>query len=492
MKRQTQYVQKAKKKTGREEDVTELLGQKSCGGEPVNEFSGSNTLYLADLLDVKDKVVVITGGGRGIGKMMANGFVQNGAKVYIASRNLAAIQATANELNAKGPGECFALQADLQSEKACKQLAEDVAERESKVDVLINNSGVGWGGDIEHHPEKAWTKVLSANVMSPFHLTRYFLPLLDAAAATPDAARVINIGSVAGLMPQQINTIAYDTSKGAIHHMTRVLAAKLARRPNGDHILVNAIAPGLVPTKLSTGIALVTGKSFEELQKSIPIERYGNESDMAGLAIFLASKASGWITGMVIASDGGQVFTMETDVVKLAIATSDVPAEAASKEPAVNLSVLQKFLSLRGLTPSQKPRGRAASPPRLKAVALSKTYTKRRHRKRTEAQRAALREPEDVFSNSVDAYVPRKRKQELMDLHKDELEVSDVFLSETRALSFEREVLDKVVCDREENRELFEERLWQLMIQERGLQPVEDEDDNHDKSCAFPGQEEPA
>ncbi|KAG6576213.1 Glycoside hydrolase [Phytophthora cinnamomi] len=271
-----------------------------------------SALRLTELFDVKDKVVVITGGGRGIGKMMADGFVQNGAKVYIASRSLEACQATADELNAKGPGKCFALRANLLNEEACKKLANDVGQRESKVDVLVNNSGVGWGGDVEHHPEKAWTKVFSVNVTSPFHVTRYFLPLLDAAAATSDAARVINIGSVAGLMPQQINTIAYDTSKAAVHHLTRVLAAKLARRPNGGHILVNAIAPGLVPTKLSTGIALVTGKSFEELQKNIPIQRYGNESDMAGLAIFLASKASGWITGMIIASDGGQVYTMET------------------------------------------------------------------------------------------------------------------------------------------------------------------------------------
>ncbi|KAK1947535.1 Rhamnolipids biosynthesis 3-oxoacyl-[acyl-carrier-protein] reductase [Phytophthora citrophthora] len=206
------------------------------------------------------------------------------------------------------------LQADLISEDACKKLAEEIAKKENKVDVLINNSGVGWGGDVTHHPEKAWNKVLTVNVTSPFHIVRYFLPLLDAAAASSDAARVINIGSVAGLMPQQIETIAYDTSKAAIHHMTHVLAAKLARRPNGGHILVNAIAPGLVPSKLSTGIAYVTGKSFEELQKNIPIERYGNETDMAGLAIFLASKASGWITGMVIASDGGQVHTMEIDL----------------------------------------------------------------------------------------------------------------------------------------------------------------------------------
>jgi NAD(P)-dependent dehydrogenase (short-subunit alcohol dehydrogenase family) len=271
-------------------------------------------LKLGDLFSVEDKVVVITGGGRGIGKMMADGFVQNGAKVYIASRSLDACVETAAELNAKGPGSCIPLQANLTSEEGCKALAAEIAKRESRVDVLVNNSGVAWGGDIEHHPEAAWNKVLAVNLTSPFHLTRYLLPLLDVAATSSDAARVINIGSVAGLMPQQIQTIAYDTSKAAVHHMTRVLAAKLARRPNGGHILVNAIAPGLVPSKMSKGIALVTGTPFDDLAKEIPIERYGKDFDMAGLAIFLASKASGWITGVVIASDGGQVGTAETGV----------------------------------------------------------------------------------------------------------------------------------------------------------------------------------
>ncbi|KAH7488770.1 hypothetical protein KRP22_008586 [Phytophthora ramorum] len=273
-----------------------------------------SSLNLNQLFDVKDKVVVITGGGRGIGKMMADGFVQNGAKVYIASRSLEACEATAKELTAKGPGKCIPLQANLLDEAACKQLAEEISKRETRVDVLVNNSGIAWGGDIENTPESAWTKVLAVNVTSPFHLTRYLLPLLDEAATSPDAARVINVGSIAGLMPQMINTIAYDTSKAAVHHMTRVLAAKLARRPNGGHILVNAIAPGLVPSKMSMGIAHVTGKSFKEMQQFLPVERLGQDSDMAGLAIFLASKASGWITGMVIACDGGEIGAAETGV----------------------------------------------------------------------------------------------------------------------------------------------------------------------------------
>ncbi|KAJ0398211.1 hypothetical protein P43SY_006343 [Pythium insidiosum] len=271
-------------------------------------------LQLNDLFSVAGKVVVITGGGRGIGKMMAEGFVKNHATVYIASRSLAACEETAKELNALGAGKCIPLQANLSSEEGCKAFADELAKREKKVDVLINNSGVVWGGDIDNHPGHAWDRVLNVNVKSPFFLTRDLLPLLDEAAKTEDGARVINVGSIAGFMPQNIPALAYDTSKAAVHHLTRVLAAKLARRPNGGHILVNAIAPGLVPTKMTEGIALVTGSSMDDLAQFIPLQRYGHAHDMAGLAIFLSSRASSWITGMVICSDGGQIGAVEAVV----------------------------------------------------------------------------------------------------------------------------------------------------------------------------------
>lgn len=273
-----------------------------------------SSLNLTSLFNVKGKVVIVTGGGRGIGKMIADGFVQNGAKVYIASRTLDACQATADELNVKGPGQCIALQADLSGEAACQAFADEIIKRESRLDVLINNSGVGVEIPVEITPETAWNEVLSVNVTSPFLLTRFLLPLLDVAATSPDGARVINIGSIAGFMPQKINTLVYDTSKAAVHHMTRALAAKLARRPNGGHILVNAIAPGLVPSKMGEGIAYITGKPYEQISKEVPTERMGEDSDLAGLAIFLASKASGWISGQVIACDGGMVGAAETGV----------------------------------------------------------------------------------------------------------------------------------------------------------------------------------
>jgi NAD(P)-dependent dehydrogenase (short-subunit alcohol dehydrogenase family) len=159
-----------------------------------------------------------------------------------------------------------------------------------------------------------WSETFALNVTSAYLLTRFLLPLLDVAATSSDAARIINIGSIGGLAPQKVNTMVYDSSKAAVHHLTRVLAAKLARRPNGGHILVNAIAPGYVPSRLTEGVAYVTGKPFEEISQEIPVGRMGSDADMAGLSVFLASKASGWISGQVIAIDGGMVGAAETGV----------------------------------------------------------------------------------------------------------------------------------------------------------------------------------
>ncbi|KAL4086038.1 hypothetical protein PRIC1_014661 [Phytophthora ramorum] len=209
---------------------------------------------------------------------------------------------------------CIPLQVNLTSEDECKKFADEVAKREKRVDVLINNSGDGVETPVENTPESAWSETFALNVTSSYLLTRFLLPLLDVAATSPDAARIINIGSIGGLTPQKINTMVYDSSKAAVHHLTRILAAKLARRPNGGHILVNAIAPGYVPSRLTEGIAYVTDKPFAEMSQAIPIERMGEAADMAGLAIFLASRASGWISGQVITSDGGMVGAAETGV----------------------------------------------------------------------------------------------------------------------------------------------------------------------------------
>uniref|UniRef100_M4BAD3 Uncharacterized protein n=2 Tax=Hyaloperonospora arabidopsidis (strain Emoy2) TaxID=559515 RepID=M4BAD3_HYAAE len=302
-----------------------------------------SSLGLSSLFNVKDKVLIITGGGRGIGKMMADGFVQNGARVYIVSRDLKACNITAQELTARGSGQCFAV-GNIEFPLVLNHIVPFLDKLDkfydfsnafgpsSKLICRAKLVASSWQQLLPNRRQKLMSLsitrashgeatltitpslVLMVNVTAPFHMIKFLLPLLDAAAVTSDAARIINVGSVAGLVPQPIDTIAYDTSKAAVHHMTRVLAVKLARRPNGGHILVNAIAPGLLPSKMSKGISMVTGQTMDDLAARIPIGRLGQDVDMAGLAIFLSSKASGWISGMVIASDGGQVYAAETGV----------------------------------------------------------------------------------------------------------------------------------------------------------------------------------
>ncbi|KAH9151776.1 hypothetical protein AeRB84_005684 [Aphanomyces euteiches] len=250
------------------------------------------------LFGVDGQVVLITGGSRGIGKMMAEGFVRNGAKVYISSRDKKACDETANELNAIGRGQCIPIPEDLSTIEGCQRLATALQERESKLHTLINNSGIAWGGGFPTHDKKGWNKVMDLNLTAPFFLTKFLLPVLQT------NARVINVGSVAGVMPQKIGTFAYDTSKAAVHHLTKVLAAELAPLK----INVNCIAPGLVPTKMSKQIVFVTGKKFEEMAvEGIPLSRPGVPTDMAGAALFFASPASAWITGATLVVDGGQV-----------------------------------------------------------------------------------------------------------------------------------------------------------------------------------------
>ncbi|KAF0690007.1 Aste57867_18569 [Aphanomyces stellatus] len=261
-------------------------------------------MEVTKLFSVEKQTVLITGGGRGIGKMMAEAFVRNGAKVYISSRSEKACNETAAELSAVGPGKCIAIPEDLASVDGCQRLADALAKLEQKLDVLINNSGVAWGGGYDAHTAKAWSKVMDLNVTAPFFLTKFLLPLLHA------NARIIMVGSVAGFKPQaSIGSFAYDTSKAALHHLTRVLAADLAPR----QITVNAIAPGLVPTKMSKQISTAVGKGFEEIgANTIPLQRPGQPTDMAGAAIFFASPAAAWITGAVLLVDGGQVDATHT------------------------------------------------------------------------------------------------------------------------------------------------------------------------------------
>ncbi len=262
---------------------------------------------MQNLFSVKDKVVVITGGSRGIGEMIAAGFVANGARVYISSRKAAACDATAARLAETYDGFCESIPADMSTLEGIDAFAEAFRAREKSLDVLINNAGVAWGAPIEDFPEIGWDKVMNTNVKGPFFLTQRLLPELEAAATFDEPARVINVGSIDGIKTPIFDNFSYGPSKAAIHHLTHVLAAHLIKR----NIIVNAIAPGPFPTyMLSTGVGGggdTENTDWDAVGRSNPRGRVGRAEDIAGLAIFLASKASGFTVGEVITCDGGSV-----------------------------------------------------------------------------------------------------------------------------------------------------------------------------------------
>lgn len=261
-----------------------------------------------DLFSVKGKVVLVTGGSRGIGEMIAAGFLKNGAKVYISSRKADACAEAVERLKAYGP-DVEAIPSDLSNMEGVEHLVSELSKREKRLDVLINNAGAAWGADLDDFPEKGWDKVMDVNVKGVFFLTQKCLPLMRAAASPASPARVINIGSIDGLHTPGMNNYSYSPSKAAVHHMTRVLGAQLVK----ENILMNAIAPGPFPTwMLSTGVGFggeTENADWATVGKSNPSGRVGAPSDVAGLAIFLSSKASSYIVGQVIALDGGIVST---------------------------------------------------------------------------------------------------------------------------------------------------------------------------------------
>lgn len=251
---------------------------------------------MSDLFDISGKVAVVTGGSRGIGLMIARGFVEAGAKTYISSRKADVCNAVAEELSKSG--QCISIPADLSNEAGCRYLADEVAKREEKVHILVNNAGATWGAPIAEFPDDAFDKVMSLNVKGIFHLTRFLLPQLEKAGTAADPARVINIGSIDGLQAPAMETYAYSASKAAVHQLTRHLAHNLANR----NIIVNAIAPGPFESKMMHETLQRFG---DNMRATNPRGRIGEPDDMAGTAIFLSSKASAYITGVVIPVDGG-------------------------------------------------------------------------------------------------------------------------------------------------------------------------------------------
>jgi len=266
-------------------------------------------VHIDDLFSISGKVALVTGGSRGIGEMIAAGFLANGAKVYISSRKADACEATAARLSERYGGECIPIPADLSGLDGATALANALKEREERLDILVNNAGQAWGAPFESFPEKGWDRVLDVNVKGPFFVIQQLMPLLEAAATQDDPARIINIGSIDGLRPPRLQTYSYSPSKAAIHAMTRQLAAELAPR----NIIVNAIAPGPFPTwMLSTGIGGggdVDNTDWDSLARMNPRHRVGTPEDIAGLAIFLSSRAGAFTVGEIITCDGGAVLT---------------------------------------------------------------------------------------------------------------------------------------------------------------------------------------
>ena len=251
---------------------------------------------MKDLFDVSGKVALVTGGSRGIGEMIAEGYVANGVKTYISARKAASCDATAARLSEVG--ECISIPADLSTAAGIGALVDEIKSRETQLDILVNNAGATWGEPIEEFPESAWDKIMTINVKSPFFLTQALLPLLENAASAEDPARIIMVGSIDGLNVNQLPTFSYGPSKAAVHHLARTLAAHLTDR----HITANAIAPGLFPTRMTAGIIDAMG---DKIVQGTPLKRAGKPEDMAGVAIYLASKAASFVTGVVIPVDGG-------------------------------------------------------------------------------------------------------------------------------------------------------------------------------------------
>lgn len=251
-----------------------------------------------DLFSVAGKVAIVTGGSRGIGAMIARGLVSGGCRVYITARKTAACDATAAELSAFG--ECISVPVDLSAAAGVETLVRSVAEREERLHILVNNAGATWGAPLEEYPLDAFDKLWNVNVKALFALTVASLPLLRAAASAADPARVINIGSIDGLGVPAMETYAYSTTKAGVHMLTRHLASTLA----AESITVNAIAPGPFDSKMMA-FALNDPQTRAAIAAGVPLGRVGEPDDMAGTAIFLASRAGRYLTGAVIPVDGG-------------------------------------------------------------------------------------------------------------------------------------------------------------------------------------------
>lgn len=250
---------------------------------------------MAGLFSLEGRTALVTGGSRGIGKMIAAGFIAQGARVFISSRNADACQDTAAEL---GPS-CHPLPEDVSTVEGCGALARAFEQHEASLDILVNNAGAAWGASLEEFPESGWDKVMNLNVKSPFFLLQQLLPSLRAAATPERPAKVVNIASIDGLRLSPWETYSYHASKSALIHLTRRLAASLV----SDHIHVTAIAPGAFASAMNRSAR----DRADSVATAIPAGRIGNGDDIAAAALYLASRAGDYIVGHTLAVDGGLV-----------------------------------------------------------------------------------------------------------------------------------------------------------------------------------------
>jgi NAD(P)-dependent dehydrogenase (short-subunit alcohol dehydrogenase family) len=254
-----------------------------------------------DLFSLQGRIALVTGGSRGIGKMIAGGFLSQGAaKVYITARKAAPCEATAKELSDAYDGECIALPIDISTMTGIEMLAGEIGKRETKLDILVNNAGAAWGADFDEFPESGWDKVVNLNLKTPFFLTKALAARLRAAASAERPAKVINIASIDGIFVNPLETYSYAASKSGLIHLTRRMAAKLI----GDHVVVSAIAPGPFKSDMNKAAR----DHADEVATRVPAGRIGNDEDMAGAAIYLASRAGDYVVGATIAVDGGIVY----------------------------------------------------------------------------------------------------------------------------------------------------------------------------------------
>jgi len=251
---------------------------------------------LKDLFSLEGRVALVTGGSRGIGRMIAEGFIMQGAKVYISSRKAEACDKTAAELSKDG-GTCIPLPQDISTVDGCKALAARLTALEPKLDILVNNAGAAWGADFEDFPESGWDKVMDLNLKSPFFLTQALHGALKASGSQARPAKIINIASIDGMRLNPLETYSYHASKSGLIYLTRRLAKRLIK----DWIVVTAIAPGPFASEMNRAAR----DQADEVARHVPLGRIGTDEDMAAAAIYLASRAGDYVVGATIPVDGG-------------------------------------------------------------------------------------------------------------------------------------------------------------------------------------------